>query len=52
MPSRSSGSLLGGGAHLLEAGDEFERPRVEHRELLLHPDGEVGGRGERLGGAI
>ena len=43
---------LGGGAQLLEAGHEFERPRIEDRELLLHADGEVGGGRERLGGSI
>ena len=52
IASRSSGSLLGGGAQLLEAGRQFERAGVEDRELLLDADGEVGGVGERLGGSV
>ncbi len=38
-------------AQLLEAGREVERLGVEDRELLLEPDGEIGGHRERLHGA-
>ena len=39
-------------AQLLEAGDQFQRARVEDRELLLHPDRQVGRGGERIGGSV
>ena len=45
-------ALLGRGTHLLKPRDQFERLRVEDRELLLDPDGEVGGLRERLRGAV
>ena len=42
----------GGGAHLLVARDQFEGLRVEDRELLLDPDGEVGGLRESIRGEV
>ena len=49
IASKEDGVELGGRvAQLLEARDEVERQRIEHRELLLQAHGEVRGRGEHL----
>ena len=52
MCSCSTRSTSAAAAQLLEARGQFERLRVEDRELLLDADGEVGRGSERLGCSI